>query len=534
MQLDIQKEVEHIINIQGFVPALCQCLAGIASSDGAITLEEYALIVATTIKFAGLSDNPALVNIFTLQGILAETKLDSSLKLLSKMSHTIPDKNKKIILETSLPLISAQLKSREIQTQFSNALGIRENAANENSVSDGLRHLFPDHPFTPLIRVKKHLSTLIHTNKLSTTFRQLSKIESFAYRFNEPQLIERLKELRTHSSEASLDALNQQLHDSKHRVLENLQTFKQQMELLCQQNSAADQLTTLAQTLYEQVEQRLIEIQNRAELQKQLFKEDIDEFIEQSVNEVELNLRQQLELDDWTKPEIWENFAKTEAAKALSKHYEKVQRRYERIFSQWNNEFSSFSQELSLTQQVILQGLEKQELSQLILPPSPRLKVLQQLDGASSLILNTLKMAGAGTMTIGGIAIATGIPASLFLVSATTIGGFFISNPIGWAAIGTITLAGLYQYLSNPAARKSKEIKNARNLIEEGLKKMIGYPEETHNQHMDYIVENFHKTAKNNFLPLLQDTNLAVRMNKLQLEVIKKITQSAMQELAQL
>ena len=150
---------------------------------------------------------------------------------------------------------------------------------------------------------------MIHTNKLSTTFRQLSKIESFAYRFNEPQLIERLKELRTHSSEASLDALNQQLHDSKHRVLENLQTFKQQMELLCQQNSAADQLTTLAQTLYEQVEQRLIEIQNRAELQKQLFKEDIDEFIEQSVNEVELNLRQQLELDDWTKPEIWENFA---------------------------------------------------------------------------------------------------------------------------------------------------------------------------------------------------------------------------------
>ena len=518
--LDIKNKVEHIINIKGFVPALCQSLSGIAHSDGAITMEEYAMIVAAAKKMANLSDNPALVNIFTLQGILNDTKLELSLKLLSKHSHNIPEINKTIILDAARPLIMAQLNPDNILSALSKALGIKEHSPAPSALS----HLTLD----PLKKATQQLNNLLFTNN------RLSKIKSFAYRFNETQLIGRLKDLQNDHSDSNLDALNKQLENSKQNVLQTTHNFKQQMELLCQQNSSADQLTVLAEALYEQVEHRLIEIKDRAELQKQMFKEDLNEFIDQSVNEVELNLRQQLERNDWTKPEVWENFAKTEAAKALSKHHKKLQNRYEQIFSQWNKEFSNFSKELLLSQKIILQGLEKQELSQLIQPPSTRLKALQKIDAASSLIVNTLKMAGAGSLTIGGIAIATGVPASIFLVSATTIGSFLISSPLGWAALGTITLAGLYQYISNPTARKGKEIKNKRSLIEEGLKKLIGHPEESHNQHMDYIVENFHKTAEKNFVPLLQDTSLAVKMNKMQIEVINKINQSTTQEIEQL
>ncbi|MCP3852411.1 MAG: hypothetical protein GY694_19600 [Gammaproteobacteria bacterium] len=525
MQTGIKKEdqsdLESIIHGSGFVSALCHSLAGIASSDGPITLDEYGLIVEISKKLSVDSDNPTLINVFVLQGILNKIPFSHSLKIIAQNQMQHSDESKKSIFNAILPLINRQYDAEGISRQLSAALHI---CSDVNKVTLHLKNKLPAY----LSFVKKQLGDIFPTSHGT------SGIESFAERYKDDILNDYLKKYKAEKTPANLEQLNKHLEQSKREVLESLQTFKKQISLHCQQNSTADQLTILAETLYAQVKQRLVEIEKRATLQKELFKDDIDEFIAQSVNELELSLRQKLEVKDWTNKKVWDDIAQSEPAKALSEQYDKLNVRYEKIFKLWNDEFSHFSKELTLTQKIILQGLEKEDLSQLIQPPSPRLKILQKLDQTSSLIINTIKMAGAGSATIGGVAIATGVPASIFLVSATTIGSFIISSPLGWAAVGTVTLAGIYQYLSNPQKRRGKEIQNIRTVIEDALKKMIGYPEESHNQHMDYIVDNFRRTAEKNFSPLIQDTRLSVKMNEMQLEVITMIESSMLEELEQL
>ena len=129
MQTDIKSEgnnIDSIIHINGFIPALCHSLASIAYSDGPVTLNEYSLIVAAANKIATLSDNPALINIFTLQGLLDEKKLNQSLKELTTYQHNISDENKMVILNALLPIINAQHDSVEIIKKFTAILNTSE------------------------------------------------------------------------------------------------------------------------------------------------------------------------------------------------------------------------------------------------------------------------------------------------------------------------------------------------------------------------------------------------------------------------
>lgn len=516
--IDINQEVSTLLELEGFIPSLCFSLAAIANFDGEITLDEYVLIINATTQIAHLTDNPTLIKALVLKGILNNSSLDNTFRALEKSENTLTPAIKQDIIQAYIPLISTQLQSEQILKKFTYALGLEHHA---------LHHF--DKLIEPLYdqfnQLKAHIKQAIYGEDI------LSTIQSFAFRHNATQLIEQLYFYKHQQTDFNQELYNSALEQVKKETTHSITNFQQQKQLFCEQQSTTQQLSQLTQTLYEQLQQRLITIQDRADLQKQHFAEDIEHFIQYSINELELNLRQQFDTQDWTKPSVWDDFAKTSVAQGLTDKYKQLQQRYDQLFDNWHKEFNQFSNEILLTQQLILESLRQHELSQLIQPPSPRTRWLKQLDKASSLITNSLKLTGAGSVTISGIAIATGVPASLFIVGATTIGGFILSNPIGWAAIGTVTLAGLYQYFSNPESRKIKTIKSKREILEQGLIKLIGDPQTKHNEHLDYILDNFKEITEKNFFPLLKDAGLVLKMSQLQTEVMQKLIESGLREI---
>jgi hypothetical protein len=500
----------------GFVPAICQLLSAISIADGPVTLNEYRLIIDVAEKLAKQSDNPALIKIYALQGILDPISLESTLKVLKKYAQDYRYEHRLSIFETLLPLIRLQLQASDIESRIFTYLCLHENRFNQ---------LFHSSHIPQYLSQFKH-SLLPASQNLTA----LERIKSFALRYHQQDLLDCLESFE-HQSEAGLSRLSVRLEQASNAILQAIETFQIQLDELNHQERLAQQLSELAKTLYEQVQQRLQSIEDRAELQKQFFHEDINDFITKSVNDLELNLRQLLEVEDWANPQVWNDFAESEAATSLLTHYKKLQNRYGQIFNQWEQEFQTFSKELVKTRTIILQRLEQQDLSRLIKPPSIKLRTLNRLDKVSDLVMNTLKVTTTGTLSIGGIALATGIPASLFIVGTTAIGSFVIANPLGWTIIGTVTLAGIYRFFSRPGKRKNDEISDKRQVIEEGLKQLLGQPEINHNQHLDEIVTNFQQSAQENFTPLLQDTNLLVELNKMQSKVLRHIAETTRREI---
>jgi hypothetical protein len=261
-----------------------------------------------------------------------------------------------------------------------------------------------------------------------------------------------------------------------------------QRTALSRQREVVELLNQSTSATVRQVEQRLAALVKRAEWQKQAFRDDVQAFIEDAANDLELVMHDRMRTDDWLDKNVWENFAISQHGRAVQVRYAQLQRRYEQQIDLLKEELMLFREELMSTRSQFLDSIDHKQFGRLVPPPSLRARVLGSVDNLANGTLVTTGLAAAG----GAAAVALG---------AVSIAA--IAAPLSAVVFGPMAVAGLWKWVSSPDKRKDREIRNKRKEIEAGLEDMMSETVSSHDKMLEGLIDEFFIAAETCLTPLV-------------------------------
>lgn len=506
-ELTIPRDEKSVISVEGFVPALAIALSAQAKRDNTITLVESQVLDSIAEYLAEKSDNPLLVKVLVYEGLFSNIPLNDALKSLKQFAKEQPNEAKELIFNSVNKLLTCQGEdSYDYIEKWASALDISTDKINqlktESDFFSSSRQMFN--------KIFSYVSK--REDPLRRNLRQIALI------FEDQPLLNYLKS-ESSSSENSLKSVGAEAYKRiREQALANLpsaDSFDNQLNL-------AEKFYHLANLLTDQIEQRLISIQKRLELQQRLFEEDLNLYIDASVDLVELGMRDLVDgrEDAWADQTIWENFAKTDAANELQARYQPLKARYDLIFDMWNTELSAFSEELQKTSQVVLQNINSTEFAKMVSTSHENVKIKNFIDKATNATIFT-----ASTATIVGTAgTAVALYTSVTTVAAVVAtAGAIVTNPVGWAVGGVIGLSAIWKLFSNLNARKRELIADKRDILKSSLLKLLGDPI---NQHKKAVIElegQYFEAASKYLEPIVREAHLVVLYIKLRKKVAIRV-----------
>ena len=136
--------------------------------------------------------------------------------------------------------------------------------------------------------------------------------------------------------------------------------FKQR-ESLALRRELVTKILMQSHATVQQVKQRLHALELGVELQKLEFAEEIEAFIADAGNEIELGLQDRVRGKDWLNESVWKNFAKNQHGRALQARYEKLKWRHERRVELLEKELMLFQKELLVSRPQLLRSIDQKE-----------------------------------------------------------------------------------------------------------------------------------------------------------------------------
>jgi len=167
----------------------------------------------------------------------------------------------------------------------------------------------------------------------------LDLLEEFSHTFQDeklPSLINVLK--KDWPNDYVKEKVLSELDKATERIINKLESTIPSIKELKPQETAAIKFVKIVESLVEQVEQRLIFINKRLALQDEMFKEDLNSFIDSSVDLVELGMRDLVDEKEysWANKLMWEKFSESDAANSIRSKFQPLDYRYKSIFELWN------------------------------------------------------------------------------------------------------------------------------------------------------------------------------------------------------
>lgn len=265
-QLILDSKQFKIEDVSGLTPAICKTLASIGLLDEIITLDEYVILSNASKSIAQISGNPLLVNSLTLHFILNPVNFKLALKELSLAVKEFSPEDKEIIFTVMNEVIALQGKqSKKIQSDVAHALGV-----DEKNISK---------------QAKEIVGSFSKTISSKLVFKQsrLEKIKEFARIYNHNELENAVKGM---SKDEHIDNnVEKIIKESKSTISSALSEFENSNKLHPDYEDAVNQLNELSEAMIEQVRNRLGQITDRIKLEKEIFEEDFNSFLEDTALE---------------------------------------------------------------------------------------------------------------------------------------------------------------------------------------------------------------------------------------------------------
>ncbi|MGH6836711.1 MAG: hypothetical protein ACREC9_14500 [Methylocella sp.] len=486
-----------------YVAVLARVLAALAMANGPITILEYTCCIKTVSKIAdslndpalSASDGPALLAAIVMRALASgRCDLDGALKELKAASKLLPDDVRKAALETTAPIVALQGdQAHDLYARVAKALNTRV----EPRV---LANFVPprDRSFLDIIK-----------GFVKQKDERLDSILGVAYAYGHVQLVEEISNKLADGRPQDMEEARKMCQGLVQQIRADADELFKQRESLVLRRELVTKVSDAISSTVQQVKQRLHALEREVELQKREFEEDIEDFVANAGNEIQLGLQDRVRGGDWLNESVWKTFAKNQHGRTLQARYEKLKWRHERRVELLEKELMLFQSELSASRPRLLRSIEQKEFVELLLPPSlSRARIMISIDQAANFTILATGVAGAGSLAM----VATGF-ASLTAPLAV---------PFSAAIIGPMAVAYLYKAFANPEERKQKQIHNKLHDIEEGIRKVLQGAKETHAAALDAIVNEFYGAAEWYLVPLVHSSRRAVDIVSLQQRLIEQ------------
>ncbi len=480
---------------EGKQPAFCRLLASLAVKNGTVIPGSVPLLLRAVDELASSDENGHVPANLTLRSVTEPLGLDEAISALRKAVKDCDTNEREDMLRIILPLIAARgLDARDTAKRIASALDIK--------ISNIDLHILPDLKMegqTIFSGIADRARGLIGMNSdrdavidLALSYGENDIATQLYYSWNNDD---------HHSAvQTAMIALTQHMQS-------DIAAYRNMADLAEKTHDIASALVDAADTVFDQVVQRLAIIERRMDILKEELEEDIDRLIEDTSNEIKVTMQDRFRTDDWTKRESWENFARTQAGKQIELRINKLRNRYHQHIDVFRDEIRIFQNELRITKTKLIPKVSSREIANMMPEISLATRLLNTTDEVASVSLWSSMVGGLG---LGGM--AWGLTAA----HVVTFGA--LMPVVAPAAIGLGAVFGasaLYKLATDSESRKQKEI-NEKTIQFENLVdgKMRGILSEQSKQ-LEELLENFYLSAKIILEPIMISAAAAKDMIKL-------------------
>jgi hypothetical protein len=483
---------EVLADVNGFVATAASAIAALARRDGVITISEYEALLSAAEVLSSVSDHPLVVRVLVLNEFFQATDYTVVMKRLQKEAKGAPESARTAVLFAASPLLRCQPRSAGVAKEWISCLKIKSELL--ESFEKQLPESKPRAWFDSKTRwIRK------------TEDNQLSNITRLSDVFDSEELRLLVQELET--GNRSVEDTNRLLTSFARAVTERTETFLLGCDYTAEQRDAAERFLKIVEIIVRQTELRLRSVHERLSFQQQLFEEDLSNFVESSVDSVELGMRDLMEgredNQSWADDGLWRRFAETDSCRRVLSRYQPFKARYDRIFGMWSSELSGFSEELQTTAVGVLANVDPAAFATIVDTQHGTIRLANTVDKAVSAAITLSGITVVGT----GVAIITGVT-SVATVCTTVI--VLASNPVGWIIGGTVGLAAVWKLFSDPAARRRNLVFDKKQEVRKRLRMILGEPDKEHRKSIDDIGGRFYSAASTCYAPLVRDARLSL------------------------
>lgn len=494
--------------------AIARAAAATVLADRVLTVAEYEAIAESATALESLSSYPGLMSYLVLRALEESPELGKALKELRKTTQGLPPETRQAVFDATFGVRLAQGENApKMHAQWARALQA------EDTSTRG-----PDEEKTTV-----STKDLIESGQaqLSNTWRRLTELRSVVH----PQVIDRARVMaRTFQDddlqkaistcEASSDpqrdtkltsALESAVERAADAAIQQLKTTDD----LAQQQDLADRFLKTTDALIDQVQSRLVSVEQRLQLQGQMFSEDLESFIENSLESLELMMNRLAEgRHDWGDVGFWESFKNDHAFGELTSRLQPLRDRYTRIFEQWRMEIEAFSHESATIRSTVLSTVDMRAFGALVPSKRSTASLKCALDRVSD---TTLSLSLLGVLAAGAAA-AAGVVQVATVVAA-------IANPIGATVGAAVGIAAIWNLASNREARKEKMIRTKREQIKAALERLLKGEGLNHDELANEVLTKFVEVAVEQYTPMLVEARLWSMKARLEQTVIQRVLQ---------
>jgi hypothetical protein len=485
---------EHLSADQGFTSNLARTVGAIASTEGVLSLAQFAAVT----DLAGDGRASAVFTAIMLNAIEIGVTVDSALHALARSSPTVAEHSRHQAFNLMKPLLTLQgTSARPLAQKIAKALHIK---------------LTPEQLFgLPPEEERRLLSNLgDQARKLVKGRGVADAVADFGRTMGHAELLNHARGYN--GGLMSLDELHTAVERAVAAICQGIETYREHENAMLACEAGAAGLLATAQQLRHQVQQRLALVDARIAYERRMLNQDIEDAVHDAGNAIELALA--------CNPEASERASGEHFGKEMESRLDRVVQRKEEVLDLLQNDLSLFQSDIRLTQTTVFERQHHATLARLM----PRMRVgtrlAQTVDSAANITLMGSAVAAAGTGTAAylfGVAVVLPVVAP----AAPFVGG-------------AVLLAGAFKWFADAGRRKRSEIQDRRRAFEEELRKRLQDVQGAFGRQLDRIASSFHESATQLLTPLMLEAEAAGRVQAVRKRIADKVISQAQQAIARL
>jgi len=491
---------EHLSSDHSFGSAYARAVGALATTDGAVTLAQFAALT----ELAGDGKASALFTALVLNAIESGVDIDWALNGLAKSQADQPTRDSAFSM--ALPLLALQgAHARALAQRLAKALNVR--------LASNLIERLPDDEQRGLLA---HLGE--QARKLVKGRTLADSVADFGRAMGQPELVDSARQFQ--SGQIDRAQLQQLVRGATDAIARDISHYQEQARVLLPCEVSTASLANAAQELKQQVQQRLTLIDARIAYERGLLVQEIDDAVHDAGNAIELAITERLSTDQWTDSEVWSSIGRHQFGQEMERRLDRVIRRKEEALHLLQEELKLFQAAMRLGEASVFQRQHRATLTKLM----PRLRVGTRLankaETAANMTLMGSAMAAAGTGTAAYL-----FGAAVVLPAVAPVAPF-----VG----GAVLLAGAFKWFSDSGKRKRSEIRDKRAAFEEELRKQLRAAELSFNAQLDQVAAGFHASAQQQLAPIMLEAEAAGRVQGMRQRIAERVIAQARHAIAQL
>jgi len=482
--------------------AFLKVLTAIAASDGSVCISEYDQLVDVATKL----DASPIASYCTLRHIEEPAGFSSAIAELKGKSSSILEHERRSLFDLALPLLHLQGdQASKYAIDLGKALGM--------SLTEHELHHFQSGP-TPTFwkTITAHSVRRIKGREPLAQARDCIRITG------NPGLAKQVVsyldgdiEVRDLEAHVAL-----QINDFK----KQLAAFKSSIDGHLPSEEKGRRYQQTAEALLKQVNQRLVLLKARIDLEKDEFTQEFEEVVHDAGNAFELDVLERLKSSSWTLEKVWAGIGSTTFGKELERRIDRLTRRHEERLRLYKEELRLFSEEYRLTRVSLLNRTHHTELARSMPNLRAGTKVLNAVEGVADATIGGGVLAGVGTGT------------AMYFLGASTV--LPVIAPVVPFVGAALLVAGAIKWMMDSSGRKDEEVRHKRDAFEAGLRTKMDDIRVSYFSQLDTLMVEFVKTARAMVDPVLLEADAVQRLQGLQSKVAQRLISDAHQSIKRL